>query len=108
MTLWVEHLVLNIKLCTNMNKCEQHLTICNSLHDTYLKKNADYGNSFSDIFEEVGMPYAYGHLAEKLKRIKSLMANENKVKGESMRDSLLDLANYAILTIVELDSLNHE
>ena len=29
--------------------------------------------------------------------------DEAKVNGESMRDSLLDLANYAILTIMELD-----
>ena len=49
------------------------------------------------------MTYAYGHMAEKLKRVKSLMSDEAKVSGESMRDSLLDLANYAILTIMELD-----
>ena len=41
--------------------------------------------------------------SEKLKRVKSLMSDEAKVKDESMRDSLLDLANYAILTIMELD-----
>lgn len=49
------------------------------------------------------MTYAYGHLSEKLKRVKSLMSDEAKVKDESMRDSLLDLANYVILTIMELD-----
>ena len=32
-----------------------------------------------------------------------LMSDEAKVNGESVRDSLLDLANYAILTIMELD-----
>lgn len=41
--------------------------------------------------------------AEKLERINSLRKNEAKVKGESMKDSLYDLANYAILTIMELE-----
>lgn len=70
--------------------------------NTYKAKNHDYGNSFSELFKECGMTYAYGHMAEKLKRVKSLMKDEGKVKGESMKDSLYDLANYAILTIMEI------
>lgn len=77
--------------------------IINGMYDTFKAKNSDYGNSFSELFAECGMTYAYGHLSEKLKRVKSLMSDEAKVKGESMRDSLLDLANYAVLTIMELD-----
>lgn len=77
--------------------------ITNGMYDTFKAKNHDYGNSFSELFSECGMTYAYGHLSEKLKRVKSLMSDEAKVKDESMRDSLLDLANYAILTIMELD-----
>lgn len=42
-------------------------------------------------------------LPKKLERINSLRKNEAKVKGESMKDSLYDLANYAILTIMELE-----
>lgn len=77
--------------------------IINGMYGTFKVKNHDYGNSFSELFAECGMTYAYGHLSEKLKRVKSLMSDEAKVKGESIRDSLLDLANYAILTIMELD-----
>lgn len=77
--------------------------ITNGMYDTFKAKNHDYGNSFAELFKECGMTYAYGHMAEKLKRVKSLMSDEAKVKGESMRDSLLDLANYAILTIMEFD-----
>jgi len=73
---------------------------------TYKAKNHDYGNSFTNLFNECGMIYAYGHMAEKLARVKSLMKDEEKVKGESMKDSLLDLANYAILTVMELDNHN--
>ena len=77
--------------------------IINGMYGTFKAKNHDYGNSFAELFKECGMTYAYGHMAEKLKRVKSLMSDEAKVNGESMRDSLLDLANYAILTIMELD-----
>ena len=77
--------------------------ITNGMYDTFKAKNHDYGNSFAELFKECGMTYAYGHMAEKLKRVKSLMSDEAKVNGESVRDSLLDLANYAILTIMELD-----
>lgn len=84
-------------------KCVAFRDITNGMYDTFKAKNHDYGNSFSELFAECGMTYAYGHLSEKLKRVKSLMSDEAKVKDESMRDSLLDLANYAILTIMELD-----
>lgn len=78
-----------------------HAAIVGELHDTFKRKNHDYGNSFSGLYAEVGMPYAYGHLKEKLNRVKSLMNDTAQVEGESMDDSLLDLANYAILTVMD-------
>lgn len=77
--------------------------ITNGMYDTFKAKNHDYGNSFSELFKECGMTYAYGHMSEKLKRVKSLMKDEANVKGEGMKDSLLDLANYAILTVMEIE-----
>ena len=77
--------------------------ITDKMSDTYKRKNSDYGNSFSKLFGECGMTYAYGHLAEKVERINSLRKNDAKVQGESMIDSLYDLANYSILTIMEIE-----
>ena len=77
--------------------------ITDKMFETFKAKNHDYGSSFSNLFKDCGMTYAYGHMAEQLERVKSLMNDEAKVNGEGMRDSLLDLANYAILTIMELD-----
>ncbi len=77
--------------------------ITDKMFETFKAKNHDYGSSFSNLFKECGMIYAYGHLKEKLERVKSLMSDEAKVKGESMKDSLYDLANYAILTIMEIE-----
>ena len=76
--------------------------VLKEMQTLYEKKNHDYGNSFQILFDKIGMPYAYGHMAEKLERIWSLMSKEEQVK-ESMRDSLIDLANYCVLTIIELD-----
>ena len=77
--------------------------ITDKMFETFKAKNHDYGSSFSNLFKECGMTYAYGHMAEKLERVKSLMKDEAKVKCEGMKDSLLDLANYAILTVMEID-----
>ena len=77
--------------------------ITDKMFETFKAKNHDYGSSFSNLFKECGMTYAYGHMAEKLERVKSLMKDEAKVNGEGMKDSLLDLANYAILTVMEID-----
>ena len=79
--------------------------ITDKMFETFKAKNHDYGSSFSNLFKECGMTYAYGHMAEKLERVKSLMKDEAKVKGERMKDSMLDLANYAILTVMEIEKV---
>ena len=40
-------------------------------------------------------------LEDKLSRLKTLIKSENKV-DESIEDTLMDLANYAIMTLIEL------
>lgn len=82
--------------------------ITDKMFETFKAKNHDYGSSFSNLFKECGMTYAYGHMAEKLERVKSLMKDEANVKGEGMKDSLLDLANYAILTVMEIENNENE
>lgn len=82
--------------------------ITDKMLETFKAKNHDYGSSFSNLFKECGMTYAYGHMAEKLERVKSLMKDDAKVMGEGMKDSLLDLANYAILTVMEIDKNEKE
>ena len=94
---------LNIFVRSSTGDAETFRAITNKMCNTFEVKNHDYGNSFHKLFEECGMTYAYGHMAEKLERVKSLMKDDAKVKGESMKDSLYDLANYAILTIMELE-----
>ena len=75
--------------------------VASILVDTLKRKNSDYGSSFTNLFEKLGMPYAYGHLSEKVERIYTLMNKEAQV-DESIKDSLYDLAGYAILTLAHL------
>lgn len=92
-----------IKKESEKTDADRFKEITDKMCDIYKQKNSDYGNSFSKLFKKCGMTYAYGHLAEKIERIYSLSNNEAKVQGESMIDSLYDLANYSILTIMEIE-----
>lgn len=81
-----------------------HTAICNELKDLYCRKNADYGDSFHKTFIEEGMAMSRIRLTDKLERFKRLTkSGEQNVKDESIRDTLIDLANYAIMTIVEME-----
>lgn len=74
------------------------------LRNIYDAKNRDYGDSFSQSFKEEGMAMVRIRLGDKLNRLKNLTRGaEQQVKDESVRDTLMDLANYAIMTIMELD-----
>ena len=93
-----------------MNKVERHMDICKNLNKIYEQKNHDYGDSFHDTFVEEGAAMARIRLSDKLNRFKKLSRedSEQKVNDESIRDTLLDLANYAIMTVMEMDILAEE
>jgi hypothetical protein len=75
----------------------------------YEAKNRDYGDSFSASCDEHGIVAAIVRMDDKMRRIKSLHRNgEAAVIGESMKDSLYDIANYAIMTIMWLEEANDE
>lgn len=76
--------------------------IANGLTELYERKNADYGNSFSKTFEEFGMTSTIVRLSDKLERLKTLSKKEAQVKDESIQDTVMDIAVYAMLTLMEL------
>ena len=76
--------------------------IANGLTELYERKNADYGNSFSKTFEEFGMTSTVVRLSDKLERLKTLSKKEAQVKDESIQDTVMDIAVYAMLTLMEL------
>lgn len=75
--------------------------ITDKMIDTYKRKNHDYGNAFSEMYDELGINYGYGKIREKVNRIKTLKDNEAQVANEPLEDALLDCANYCILTLME-------
>lgn len=83
-----------------VNKFEDITIVMRNLYE---KKNADYGDSFSKSFKEWGMPVACIRLQDKLNRLANLVrTGEQQVEDEKMQDTLIDLANYAVMTIMEL------
>ena len=81
-----------------------HGKICQELTETYKKKNADYGNSFENSLDKHGLIAGIVRMDDKMSRLISLNSkNEQLVLDESMRDTLMDLANYAIMSVMWLD-----
>ena len=83
---------------------EHHAKICRYLNDLYAKKNSDYGDSFHRTFTDEGMAAARIRLGDKYGRFITLSrSGSQQIKDESIRDTLLDLANYAIMTVMEME-----
>lgn len=80
---------------------EIHGNICDSLKELYRRKNADYGDSFAKARKEVPF-YTLGKLYDKFNRYKHIaLTGEQNVSDETIEDTLLDLANYAIMEVAE-------
>lgn len=92
-----------------MNKLEMHKKICSELSETYRKKNAAYGDSFGKTYRELGIISAVTRMEDKMNRIVSLATGaKNEVTDESIKDTLGDLANYSIMTLIEMESEQEE
>lgn len=87
-----------------MDQYEKHKKICDTLNETYIQKNKAYGNSFTDTFKKLGVISAVTRITDKYNRLVNLATNPNvNIGDESIKDTLLDMANYCIMTYMELD-----
>ena len=96
----------NIMEVNNMDRLGIYQHIINNLEDTYKKKNSDYGNSVGDTYEKFGDISFLTRITDKYNRMVNLVCNSNnvrKVKDEALEDTILDLANYCLLWLVERD-----
>lgn len=83
---------------------DNHWELCRELQELYHRKHLDYGDSFHLSFLEEGLAMPRIRLGDKYLRFKTLTSGEKqRVSDESIRDTLIDLANYSIMTIMELD-----
>lgn len=78
------------------------------LQDEQLKlyelKNKKYGDSFGISVKKYGLISALTRMSDKWNRIENLILNDdNGTEDESLIDSLKDLSNYALMTVIELE-----
>lgn len=89
-----------------MDKIKRHKELCIGLNELYRRKNHDYGDSFHQTFAEEGFAMPRIRLGDKLSRFKTLSNGVGaEVNDESLKDTLIDLANYAIMTVLEIECL---
>lgn len=75
---------------------------CSELADLLVRKNHDYGDSFSQQYSKYGLMSALIRMDDKMRRLETLQQAESKAQvDESISDTLLDLAGYALLSYVE-------
>ena len=79
--------------------------IAEEMANLYEKKNADYGDSFGETYQRLGLCSPVSRIRDKCNRICNLVVNKGgqQIKDESIQDNLIDLANYAIMTLIELE-----
>lgn len=87
-----------------MGNVEKHADICKELNKIYSQKNAAYGDSFAETYSKLGIVSAVTRMTDKINRLQALSMNKEIDQGdESMIDTCMDLANYAIMTVMELE-----
>lgn len=89
-----------------MNKIEKHEQICNEIHEMYIKKNADYGDSVGELYKKLGDVSFLTRISDKYHRLMNLMCDcdgymKKEINYESVDDTIQDLANYCIIWLME-------
>lgn len=99
-TMEITHLLLDERPM-ELDEFKEELT---ALVGILKAKNHDYGSSTHDTVELFGMVPSYGvRIIDKLNRIRSLAFGTDPRVNESLQDTLVDLAGYLLLFLVEIE-----
>ena len=80
-----------------------------NLYQTFIDKNHDYGNSFEGSLNEYGIVASLVRIGDKHNRLRTLTRMDTSGRvDESVIDTLLDMANYAVMTAVWLKGIEEE
>ena len=83
-----------------MDRVQQMETVQKGALEMFKKKNKDYG----DAFAKFGVIGVLMRIEDKIQRSLSITKNGvNMVNDESIRDTLMDLHNYAAMGVMLLD-----
>lgn len=97
------------KITTQETIARRHQEICDDIHDTWIQKNTAYGDSFHELYKDLGIISAVTQITHKYNRLKTLAKDKNNnidAGDESIIDTLLDMANYCIMTAMEIEREN--
>lgn len=84
-----------------MTRPDKFRQIAEEIAALYEKKDAAYGNSFGDTYEKLGIISAVTRISDKYNRLCNLATNPSIDNlGESLEDTLKDMAAYCIMTIM--------
>lgn len=69
------------------------------------RKNKAYGDSFGTTFQKLGIISAVTRISDKYNRLCNLAVNPDIDNlGESIEDTLKDMASYCVMTLIELNA----
>ena len=85
------------------DRVEQFKQIAEDITALYEKKDRAYGNSFGETYEKLGIISAVTRISDKYNRLCNLAVNKDIDNlGESLEDTLKDMAAYCIMTIIAM------
>ena len=88
-----------------MNNVEHFKKIATELSELYEVKDRAYGSSFADTYKKLGIISAVTRISDKFNRLCNLATNPDIDNlGESLEDTLRDMASYCIMTVMELEN----
>ena len=100
-----EAIVLPTKENKGMDKIKRHKELCEELNKIYAQKNEKYGDSFGISVQKYGLIAALTRMSDKFNRLEQLiLTRSDGTADESLMDTLLDLSNYTIMTVIELEN----
>lgn len=88
----------------NMNRVERFKKIADDICELYKVKDRCYANSFGETFQKLGIISAVTRISDKYNRLCNLTTTPTPINdcGESIEDTLKDMAAYCIMTLMEL------
>ena len=94
----------------SISKVDRMKELAEKIAETYRRKNADYGDSFGISVHKYGIITALTRMSDKWNRLENLILNMDKnsvpnVADESVLDTLLDMATYALMTYMEIERM---
>lgn len=83
--------------------------LLDEMHETYKKKNADYGDSFKKTHLQFGEIAGLTRISDKVNRLISLSKKEdNGAHFEPKRDTYMDLANYCLMQVLIIEEVGEK